>query len=130
MSVRSDERMHRFAIAGLLVVIAGCSQEKSARERFATDKTCPIDRVTATEKVGESAHDLIWGPPKKPPPEIAADPARLALWQKQEDASKKSWDKATRVWEVTGCNETQLYTCMPSSKRMGANCTSVRPYKP
>ena len=52
--------------------LAAYNSKIAVRDQFVTDVTCPKDRVT----VSPTAANL-------PPPDVAADPARLALWHSQ-----------------------------------------------
>lgn len=57
---------------------------------------------------------------RKPPPEIAADRERLALWQKEQAAEQARLDQRDRerpFAQVEGCGEKALYECSASRKR-------------
>jgi hypothetical protein len=45
------------------------------------------------------------------PPDIAADPERLALWNKNHHETEASLDQAGATYEVTGCGQTTMYVC-------------------
>lgn len=102
-------------------LLLGCqSRVTVARETFSKSKSCPLDRVTARERPDLSAYDVIFGKRATPPPEVAKDPARLALWQKQQDESRRAWDAAQSVVEVEGCGERALAMC---SSRKRTSCS-------
>jgi hypothetical protein len=115
----------RAALVFAVVFAAGCSRETAAREKFAKDRSCPLEGVTAKPRPDLSAHDLTFSK-STPPPEIAADAARLRLWQAEEDKKKKSWDDATTLFEVSGCKEKAFYGCSPSKKK-AVSCSSISP---
>lgn len=64
-----------------------------ARDQFVADATCPADRVTV-------AHD-----PKPAPPDVAADPGRLALWSSEAESSP--------IYTARGCGQQRSYACDP-----------------
>jgi hypothetical protein len=122
------------AVACGLVVVAGAlsaacsSYETVAREKFSSDRSCPLAGITAVEHPELSAHELIFGT-SKPPPEIAADPARRAIWQEKENEGKARWDSSTKVFVVEGCKEKSYYTCSAGGKS-GRSCSSRSSPKP
>jgi hypothetical protein len=108
--------VRRAALCAALVVFVGCGGEASvrqearvssppdvgadaaavARQRFSEAFSCPDNRIVVTPS-GALANN--------PPPEVAADPERLAIWQKNH-ASDPS-----RVFDVTGCNRHVRLSC-------------------
>lgn len=107
----------------LLLALVGCkSLETGAREAFADDRSCPIERVTARERKDLSAYDLIFGK-SEPPDDLAGDPERLALWQKKQDENRKAWDRSSDLFEVAGCGERKIYKC--SRGKRGPSCSRV-----
>jgi hypothetical protein len=57
---------------------------------------------------------------RTPPPEVAADPARLALWRAERAAEQARLDRSDRehpVAEVAGCGERGLYVCTLVGRR-------------
>ena len=120
-----------FGVLGAAAAGTACtSYETAARESFSQSNSCPIAGVTAKERPDLSAFDLIFGPPSKPPADVAADPARLALFQKKHDDTKKAWDRSTYPYEVAGCNEKLFYTCSRGGKSGRTSCSSVSRIKP
>jgi hypothetical protein len=83
----------------VLLALAGCSSapERAARAQFARQTYCPESRVEAHAVVSD------------PPSDIAADPERLALWQKAAE------ERATKQLEwrvsVEGCGERADFVC-------------------
>jgi hypothetical protein len=77
----------------------GCTNDdpKAAGAKFATDHSCPLERVTAQRTQN----------PAQPPPEIAADPARLAMWNQQQAQLPR-----THYVAVQGCNTASTYMCV------------------
>jgi hypothetical protein len=57
---------------------------------------------------------------RKPPADVAADPARLAIWRAQrgkEQARQDRWDREHPVVEARGCDRTELYVCTLAGRR-------------
>jgi hypothetical protein len=65
-----------------------------------------------TERADLDADDLMWGPPPKPPPEVAADPIRLDLWNKQHQHTPSGHV----VYQAAGCDHEVFYSCGRSKK--------------
>jgi hypothetical protein len=79
--------------------------EGTARTKFAESKSCPEDRITIRETqvpVGE--------PPRPPPADVAADPARLAVWNETQQRNAEETPVRT-VYVAEGCGTLQRYTC-------------------
>jgi len=120
-----------FALPGL----AGCgSVTTAAREQFVSAFTCPEDRVTVTERSDLLAHDFKARP--APPPEIASDPGRLAVWSELEASSYASDDhRAGEIYEVRGCDTVAFFACHPAApfrswpqrSTVNASCTKLGP---
>jgi hypothetical protein len=91
----------------------GCSpSETGAREEFAHQYSCPRERVSARERT-----DIVPST-GAPPPDVAGDPDRLALWR--SDALKRMDTRP--VFEATGCGRSELYRCWlwsPSATESG-----------
>ena len=79
----------------VLVLLAGCtSLEASARSEFARENSCPEERVVVSH-----------APPRPAPPDVAADPGRLAVWNDNEA-------KRSRIYYVArGCGHESRYLC-------------------
>jgi hypothetical protein len=107
-AVRIVVRMKRLLALVPMLVVACSSLESNARSDFARQNSCPEDRVTI-------AH----APPRRAPPEVAADPGRLAVWNDNE--AKRS----SHYYVASGCGHESLYLCehRPSPDEAGLpNC--------
>ena len=111
----------------MALVLAGCSKESGARERFSQEFTCPEDRVEVRERKDLTPSMLRVQVP--PPPEIASDPARLSQYKAKEAETNKNADTFGDIYEARGCNKQSLYACrIRTNKRVGVSCTS-QPYE-
>jgi len=111
-----------------LAFLSGCSLQERARETFAQDQSCPLEKVTAVPRPELSVYDLTFGGlSHEPSPEIAADPARRAIWQAKQDESKRTWDKSATLFEVRGCNEKKYYACRNNKSRSCSSLTAKVP---
>ncbi len=93
-----------FATCGLGAV--GCSAAQSVQSDFSTEQTCPKDRVTS-QRIAEPP----WAEPDPPPPpspEIAADPARLRLYLKENPPQSY---RNRRFFLASGCAHQEVYMC-------------------
>ena len=110
--------LHRFAsfgckhlasLASLAAVLgaAGCvGRDGQARAQFSLDVACPEDRIAVTPVVRRAAT------PPEPPPEVAADPARLRLWR-ERDAMRDATPWGFSYVAVHGCGQKRVYLCSP-----------------
>jgi hypothetical protein len=105
-------------------VVGGCSLDDRARNEFSRQFTCPTNAITVQERDDLNADELIWGPPASPPPEVAKDPERLALWQQQHALRPSS----RTVFHVQGCKHDTFYACGRSNK--GHPMCSEGTYRP
>jgi hypothetical protein len=101
-----------FATATGGAALAGCavSRHDWARDKFAQDLACPPDRVSVVKRPD------LRSPPRlpAPPPDVAADPDRLAYWNKLHASEVEATQKAarnTQVFEVTGCGQQRIMDC-------------------
>jgi hypothetical protein len=106
-------RSGRWARLGLLAAalgtLASCATlTGTARENFATSHTCPPDRVTVAPRPDMTRNSLT--PRPAPPPEVAADPGRLAYWREQLEKAESNL-LPCEVFELTGCGQHQLVCC-------------------
>jgi len=112
--------MHLLAAAtGALAV--GCALSDNARATFAAHHFCPSERVVVTERpdLKHPAHVAGYEMPP-PPPDIQADPDRLALYMKEANRVQRparEVDDGETYFEVKGCGDSELYRC--SSLRSG-----------
>ncbi|HEY1814037.1 MAG TPA: hypothetical protein VGG74_16915 [Kofleriaceae bacterium] len=78
----------------------GCTQhvEAAAARTFAAADSCPIDRLSATRRTDSA----------QPPADVAADPARLSMWQ----SAQARRDAAAIDVDVHGCGSGASYRCV------------------
>ena len=109
--------MRRAALVPVVLLNAvatmGCAAWEVKR-RFVIDGVCPSDRVTVTQ-----AGVVTAGPPPPAPPEIAADPERLAIYYEKT----RNPDEGDRIFIAEGCGERRWYTCdYPGAGPRRAGC--------
>ena len=78
---------------------SSASSEVAAQEvraDFSKANSCPAERITATATSAAAV---------TPPPEVAADPGRLAVWQQNQTADPK------KRFDVTGCGQHVRFAC-------------------
>lgn len=123
------------AQTGVLLAIslslAACTgREGAARDTFEQAFLCPAERITSVKIESMSWPELEQriSPKKAPMPsvEIRDDPARLAVWQKQQDEYAHSrqvfdtrWDTRKDVYRVSGCGHEAIYACHFSTPQRG-----------
>jgi hypothetical protein len=113
------------SVAVLVALVAaatslGCeSLDDQARDEFAREFSCPMSRVEVRPRPDIDGYAAVHGAAPAPPKDIAKDPGRLAVWQKEQD-DRRSHDYGT-VYEVRGCAHGKLYTC---SRSVGASHSS------
>jgi TPR repeat protein len=87
----------------------GCtSYPTAARAQFASSVSCPDEKITVTSRPGDPA------PPQNPPPEIASDPGKLAVWRRDDEERRR--DAAATVYIVKGCGQEKHYNCGRSDR--------------
>jgi hypothetical protein len=93
------------------------------REEFSRMYSCPLDSVANKARPDVQAADF--EKPATPPPEVASDPARLAVWKANQP---QPW--SVEFFELTGCGHHVLWGCkLPSSKSSSgvlASCPYTR----
>jgi hypothetical protein len=95
----------------LLVVFAACqSLGDGAKETFSQANSCPLDRVEARERPDLKTPSAR---APDPPADIAADPARLRMWQEQQADRAARSDTGHHFVEARGCGKSVLYDCRP-----------------
>ena len=113
----------RRALVGTLtlsvLLSAACqSYETGTRAQFAQAAQCPAADISVTEQPGAPVA------PSNPPPEIAADPGKLAIWRRDDDERRA--DAAATVYIAKGCGQEKHYTCGRSDRHMStAACTEL-----
>jgi hypothetical protein len=121
----------------IAVAMTACTSPYSDElaQRYESAKFCPSDRVHVglAPELGlelvrmTAAPSDPWREPALPD-DVAADPARLALWRTQRDAAFHAWQAQQRandpvtgrvaenerripIYAATGCHGTALYAC-------------------
>jgi hypothetical protein len=100
--------MHRWLpVAWTMFLLAGCATlghadpEDEVRRQFARDNFCPLSRVTVkptVEMVGS------------PPPDVASDPDRLAMWQRAM-LEQVNHEGDRQLFSASGCGDLANYAC-------------------
>jgi hypothetical protein len=104
------------ALAALaaLAAVAGCKAlDEGAKEGFSHRYSCPQERVQVRRRADVRPYDVAFGRlgPATPPDEVAADPGRKALWEKDEREKRRRWNSSFEVYEVRGCGHQVIQTC-------------------
>lgn len=87
-----------------LLACSGCvTSMAGARSQFAQDETCPDDRVSVA---AEARLPTV----ASPPPDVASDPQRLAMWQRADEQRERS-ESREKYYVAKGCGQTQVYHC-------------------
>ncbi len=90
--------------------LIGCATlGDEARDTFAKNFSCPEERVEVRERKDIRPSD--WLNSEVPPGEVAADPARLAMWNEQQAKLRADDDDRHSIFEVRGCGHELLYSC-------------------
>jgi hypothetical protein len=97
-----------------------------AREAFSKTHTCPEERIEVRRRADLIRSKL--GDMRKPPPEVQADPARLKMWQAEQDRINKSVDAMCELYEARGCGHQELMCCFRPAKRMNRVSCSTEKY--
>ena len=78
---------------------------------FTQSQTCPADRVSVTPRPDLPPHTILARHHGEPPPEIAADPARMQLWLDRHGENLALIDSTWKTFELRGCDVQALYVC-------------------
>lgn len=97
------------AVLAVLGLVGCTNQDKAVREDFSRQNTCPMEQVQAKRRADVRPSALINWP--APPGEIVGDPARVALWEKNQQTQKEGYDRPASVYEVKGCGKHFLTSC-------------------
>lgn len=110
----------------LPAAVAGCGSPKEAAYRtFSEAHACPRDRMTVEPVKGVTMRDL-WlraNPLPDPPPDVRADPARLAVWRAARDKEREGVLRGVEyytLFRVSGCGEAADYACYCPPQMRGA----------
>jgi serine/threonine protein kinase len=85
-----------------------------AKAQFSKQFTCPLERIAEHERPDLHSSDLASPPMATPPPDIAADPARLAVWKANQPKPVK--DNGDDIIELEGCGHHILWACRAGQK--------------
>ncbi len=100
-------RLLRRAGALALFAIVGCGSVQmgdQARDVFVKSESCPASSLRVVQRP-----DIpVGGPRETPPTDVAQDPARLAIWQKNHTPDQH----ARAAYEVSGCGHDVVYECV------------------
>ena len=95
-----------------------------ARQAFARRFTCPPERVQVRRRPDVPPHVILGVRRAAPPPEVAADPARLRYFQQQHGADLAELDQSCAVFEASGCGFRVLECCTQADELSDAVCTN------
>lgn len=120
--------MLRIALFAFLVACK--SKSEGALEKFATKYSCPEDQVTVKPRPDLDAADILMPDfSKEPSDEVKNDPARLAKFEADQEASRESWRRGYGgydMFEVTGCGHEAIMGCHhPSTRRSNSTAGTV-----
>jgi hypothetical protein len=107
---------------GALVACRGAANRdkehgKKAVDAFSRQFSCPEASVTVTPRRDLKAYDL-QVTPSSPAAEVAADPARLAEWNRREAKVREGYESMT-VQHASGCGHALFYVCSPATSSNG-----------
>lgn len=128
MQTRQSGLIGRVLIAGVAVLATACaSLSGAARTAFAQHFACPPERVTVAER--SDIHPTINVPDKPPPPEVAADPERLAYYRKMNQPAHTIPNPVYDgydFFDATGCGHHAIYACLHPTMPDGIANDSAR----
>lgn len=87
------------ALVGCQTAPGRAANLDQARQQFSEQAFCPLSRVTVGRGDVRPA----------PPPRVAADPERLAMWREAFDRSEQG--EARQTIAAAGCGEQITYAC-------------------
>ena len=113
--------MTRTLLVSCCALLASCqSLPDGAKEEMAARWTCPPERITTVTREDLVAGELMAAATTpEPPPEVAADPGRLAYFREEQ---KKHAEKVADAYssfvviEAKGCDHQQLLACARKQK--------------
>ena len=99
-----------------------------ARDEFSRRYSCPGSRIDIRTRsdIKPSYWDRL-KPRPTPPPDVAADPDRLAVWNAKIDEPMNWTDDYYKVLEVHGCNQSLLVYCGGRGKNLGCHDMAYPP---
>ena len=111
--------------SGFLFTAACTSLADGAREEFSKGETCPVSQVVSMTR--PDLHPSDFQAPSKPPADVAADPARLKMWNDKEAESRRTTDAWDDIVEVRGCGKKVFYGCHRFKSGNTFMCSTVEP---
>lgn len=110
-------------LCGVVLLMAGCKKlETGARETFSQQFSCPEERITVAARADVDAYALQFAAVLPvPPAEVRDDPARLAVWKRNQDSARAEWNARFRAFEVQGCEHQGLYLCAHPNGDQGSS---------
>jgi hypothetical protein len=108
-------------IPGVAIFRSCTALPGNTREEFSEKYSCPLGSITSHERPEVQAADFQKA--ATPPPEVAADPARLAVWKSHQP---EPW--SVHFFELTGCGHHVLWGCRLPSSRSSAGVHAFCPY--
>jgi|GEM_PF-2952698 len=111
--MNNNRRLRPFLLLAALTLTACASREEAARNDFARRFTCPAEQVTTTKIPGVRWSEVRRRehPIPDPPAEVRADPARLDMWNRQNDHFSAGFDHNFEGFHVTGCGHEADLLC-------------------
>ncbi len=97
----------RYALPALLLPQLACSANFFAVDQFATEQSCPENRLAVQEIRVQPADIFETG---QPSPDVAADPQRVAVWRQSIQRNLDRYDQLALV-DITGCGTHRAYLC-------------------
>ena len=112
----------------LALLLVGCGDPvEAAREQATKTWTCPTDRVQVTRRDDLDGAEVYRKRASRgtPPPDVAADPGRKAMFEAQQNESierSAAIFGGAKLVEARGCGKEALLACMRrNKKRWGDN---------
>ena len=109
--------------AAVLGLTACKSAASTAKEQFSRDFSCPEERVEVRDRSDIRA-SAFGAPTPTPPPDVAADPARRALWEKKNEPDTSGIDSDYSVEEARGCDKQSFYLCIWRAAGRAQSCSN------
>lgn len=106
---------------GIMIYKSFTALPGNTRDEFSEKYSCPSDAIVSKDR--PDVHAAQFETPATPPADVAADPARLAVWQKNQP---QPWD--VDFFELTGCGHHVLWGCRLPSSRSSAGVHAFCPY--
>jgi hypothetical protein len=119
----------RWLLAPALLSLSACqSLAAGAKEQFSKDFSCPQNGIESRDRRDlhpSSFKNAMFLP--KPSAEVAADPARLAVWQRNHQHDLTAGDENNDIEEARGCDNHAFYECHHPRKGTGVSCMQPPP---